>query len=142
MSPWGAAPQWCSVTVDVGQCFVCGLCVPLPYCFSHTGAISSYVYYVRMTFFSESWTGCCMVSSARLVLSGCSSSPGTSVIRQHQNTPSAEKFPFVRQAVGDGVGAAEGEERWAVGCVCVLGWGVFPCVFPSIQTLGACSAMM
>ncbi len=23
MSPWGTAPQWCSVTVDVGQCFVC-----------------------------------------------------------------------------------------------------------------------
>lgn len=51
MSPWGAAPQWCSVTVDVGQRFVYGLCVPLPYCFSHTGAISSYVYYVEMTFF-------------------------------------------------------------------------------------------
>lgn len=51
MDAQGAGSQWSSVTVDVGQCFVYGLFVPLLYCFSHTGAISSC--YVRRAFFLE-----------------------------------------------------------------------------------------
>lgn len=93
--------------------------------------------------FSESRTRRRTTSSALPALSGCGGSPGTFVIRLPQNAPSVVEFSFVRQAVRDGEGAVEGEERWAVGCVGVGGcWGVFPCVFPSIQTVGPCSAMM
>lgn len=99
---------------------------------------------VRMTFVSENveWTGCWMGSSVLLVLFGCSSSPGTFVIRLQQNTPSVVTFRFVSLPLGDREGVAEGRVRWAVWCLCVSGWGgvgvgrgYFSVYFPAFRQL-------
>lgn len=131
MSPLGAAPQWCSVAVDVGQCFVYDLCEPLPYYFPHTGAISS-VCYVGATFSLRTGLLCspCVVWVQRVATDVCDEAAGESEVLLREASGGRRRKRERKRGREGGRGGRLGVE-WGVRGR----WWYFPVYFPAFRQL-------
>lgn len=112
-----------SVAVDVGQCFVYDLCVPLPYYFPHTGAISS-VCYVGATFSLRTGLLCSprVVWVQRVATDVCDEAAGESEVLLREATGGRRR----KRERGGGLGV-----EWGVRGR----WWYFPVYFPAFRQL-------